>query len=151
MMKERHKGWFVCLGVVFFAALLVTAAPSLWADGAAVVRITTPTHDSTYVAGDPIQFSGSFRPGRDGSQEGVSMVWTSQLDGQIGVGMLLTTASLSVGNHRITLTVSGKEDSVLGSDTIRIKVDHTAAGAGDLSGVGGVEADKGADYFISPF
>lgn len=151
MMKKSNKGWFVCLGIAFCAALLITTGPSLWADGAAAVRITTPTHDSTYVAGDPIQFTGSFRPGRDGSQDGVAMVWTSQLDGQIGIGMLLTTTSLSVGNHRITLTVSGKGGSVLGSDTIRIKVDHTAAGAGDLSGVGGVEAEKGAEYFISPF
>lgn len=150
-MKKRNWGWPVCLGVAFFAALLITAGASSWAGGAAVVRITTPTHDSTHVAGNPIQFSGSFRPGRGGTQEGVSMVWTSQLDGQIGIGMLLTTASLSVGNHRITLTVSGKGGTVLGSDTIRIKVDHTAAGAGDLSGVGGVEAEKGAEYFISPF
>jgi hypothetical protein len=151
MKKKRNKGWFVCLGVAIFTILSISAVPLLWADGASAVRITTPTHDSTHVKGDSIQFSGSFRPGREGAQDGVTMVWTSQLDGQIGIGMLLTSTSLSVGNHRISLTVNGEGGGVLGSDTIRIKVCHTASDAGGLSGVGGVEAEKGAEYFISPF
>lgn len=66
--------------------------------------ITSPSNNEVYNLGDPITFQGSGNDPEDGPLSGASLVWASNVDGQIGVGERLTYASLSAGMHQITLT-----------------------------------------------
>lgn len=86
-----------------------------------VVQISTPTEGSTYTVGDEIQFTGSGNDGEDGVLSGASLVWTSDLDGQIGTGERCSSDSLSVGVHQITLTGTDSKGAV-GVDTLEITV-----------------------------
>jgi hypothetical protein len=69
-------------------------------------NITSPSEGSTFTAGDDIQFTGSGTDAEDGPLTGISLVWRSDLDGQIGTGVDFTRNDLSSGTHTITLTVT---------------------------------------------
>ena len=69
------------------------------------VTITQPPNGSTFAAGTPIQFTGSASDTQDGNLTS-GLVWTSNLDGQIGTGGTFTTSTLSVGTHTITAAVT---------------------------------------------
>ena len=70
--------------------------------------IGSPVHHSTFLTTDNILFSGSGDEAKGGNLIGDSMVWTSDIDGQIGTGESFTR-SLTVGNHVITLTVTDSD------------------------------------------
>lgn len=85
----------------FIAALKVPTAGTN-----PVASITTPANNSTNVApGVAVSFAGTGTDAEDGTLTGSSLVWTSNLDGQIGVGTSFSKSNLSVGVHTITLTV----------------------------------------------
>src|SRR5262249_46376824 len=67
--------------------------------------IITPVHDAVFSAGDTVELlGGGFSPSFGTSQyEDVS--WSSNRDGNLGVGYQLVAHRLSPGRHRITLTV----------------------------------------------
>jgi hypothetical protein len=70
---------------------------------APAVSIEEPTPLSTSVEGSPLTFTGSSLDLEDGDLS-AGLVWTSDLDLQIGTGASFTTSSLSVGTHQITAT-----------------------------------------------
>ena len=71
--------------------------------------IAAPTNGSTFNEGTPITFQGSATDPEDGALAGSSLVWTSSVNGQIGIGESLTTNTLSVGTHTVTLTATDSD------------------------------------------
>lgn len=86
-----------------------------------VVQITSPTESSNFAVGDEIKLSGSCSDNEDGYLIGSSLVWTSDLDGQLGTGETCISDTLSIGIHNITLTATDSEGAV-GMDTVAITV-----------------------------
>lgn len=76
-----------------------------------VVTITSPAPDSTVDEGNRITFQGTANDYEDGALTGVSLTWSSNLDGQLGTGANLALDTLSSGTHIITLTATDYDDS----------------------------------------
>jgi alpha-tubulin suppressor-like RCC1 family protein len=73
------------------------------------VEISTPAADAEFVVESSIGFSGSATDSENGAIIGVALVWTSDLDGQIGTGTSFNSSSLSAGSHTISLTATDGE------------------------------------------
>lgn len=90
-----------------------------------VVTITAPANDSSFAAGANINFTATANDTEDGDISS-SIGWTSSIDGAIGTGASVNTASLSVGTHTIIAeaTDSGANTGTPenGSDQITITV-----------------------------
>ena len=84
------------------------------------VTIVSPEDGETRPSSAPIPFVGSASDPQDGDLTGSSIVWTSDLDGQIGTGESFSQ-SLSVGEHVITATATDSDDNT-GTDTIGLTV-----------------------------
>ena len=56
------------------------------ANTAPVAQINSPVDNSTYAAADVIEFAGTGSDSEDGDLSGASLVWDSDVDGQIGKG-----------------------------------------------------------------
>ncbi len=84
-----------------------------------IANITSPSTDSTYNHNNYLEFTGTGYDSEDGWLSGVSLVWISNKDGQVGTGNTITTNSLSGGTHTISLTVT---DSVNTSNTATISL-----------------------------
>jgi hypothetical protein len=69
------------------------------------VSISSPRSPATANQGDAITFSGIGTDLQDGNVSS-SLVWTSNLDGQIGTGGTFNASNLSVGVHTITATAT---------------------------------------------
>ena len=82
------------------------------------VSITSPADGSTFPDTGSITFTGIGSDPEDGQLSGNSLVWTSSINGQIGIGGPLD-AYLSVGNHTITLKA---KDSAGASSTASINI-----------------------------
>ena len=83
--------------------------------------ITSPIDGNTYTEGDTIDFSGTGEDAEDGTLTGTSLVWTSDIDGEIGTGTSFTKSDLLLGAHTITLTATDS-DGATGSDSLSITV-----------------------------
>ncbi len=83
--------------------------------------ISSPSDGSAYFEDVAISFEGSGDDSQDGTLTGDSLVWTSDIDGQIGTGTSFSYADLSVGTHTITLTVTDS-DRAAGNDSITVAV-----------------------------
>lgn len=110
-----------------------------------LVGIEAPTDGSSFSVGDTVRFEGwaSMRIDDGGTETGVTddtagsdqvltdsaLVWTSDLDGQLGIGEEFATAALSEGTHLITLTATD-ENGLSASDSVRVTVE-----------------DQGSDYW----
>ena len=81
--------------------------------------ITAPAGGSSFPAGTSVTFTGTGTDLEDGALSGASLVWTSDLDGELGTGESVTATGLSIGVHTITLTVA---DSNGGSNAHPITV-----------------------------
>jgi PKD repeat protein len=86
--------------------------------------ITAPTNNGSFVQGTPVTFTGSGQDPEDGALTGGSLVWTSNVDGQIGTGTSFGTSGLSVGPHTITLKAT---DSQAAFGTALVQITITAA------------------------
>lgn len=84
-----------------------------------ITIITGPSDGSIYTKGDIISFTGTASDDEDGNLSGDSLVWSSNIDGEIGKGLSFSIASLSVGRHTISLTST---DSDSGSDTASLNM-----------------------------
>jgi len=83
------------------------------------VSITSPADGSTFSSGATISFAGSASDTEDGDLT-ASLVWTSDIDGQIGTGGSFDKV-LSDGNHNITASVTDSGDAS-SSDSISVTV-----------------------------
>lgn len=87
--------------------------------------IASPADGSSYNSGDSIIFQGSATDTEDGTLTGASLVWSSDVDGQIGTGLTVSTSSLSTGTHVITLTATDS-NSEEGTDSIVVTINNLA-------------------------
>jgi PKD repeat protein len=98
------------------------------------VTITAPADGATYASGATIDFTGTASDAEDGDLT-ASLVWTSDIDGQIGTGGGFS-AVLGDGVHTITAQVTDSGGAT-GSEAVGITVGSPpAAHVGDLDGVG---------------
>jgi hypothetical protein len=72
---------------------------------APVVAISQPTPFSTSLQGAPLTFAASADDPEDGNLD-LALVWTSDLDGEIGSGGSFTISTLSVGTHLVTASAT---------------------------------------------
>ncbi len=70
------------------------------------VSIATPASGSSFTAGTSVTLSGTATDPEDGPLTGTRLAWTSTRDGVLGTGSPLSTSSLSVGTHQLTLTAT---------------------------------------------
>jgi hypothetical protein len=87
--------------------------------------ITSPVTASSFSQGDYITFSGSGTDPEDGSLKDFSLIWNSNLDGQIGIGNAFTTNTLSAGSHTIQLQAIDSADTT-GVASVTITIGNTA-------------------------
>ena len=85
------------------------------------VNITSPQNAEVFAVGEEITFSGTATDSTTGTLPDEALIWTSDLDGEIGQGGTFTSADLSEGVHVITLSATNEKDET-GSDTIQITV-----------------------------
>ena len=102
------------------------AAPSGPVNDPPTVSINSPTDGSSFASGDTILFEGTASDTEDGGLT-ASLVWTSDMDGQIGTGGTFST-TLSEGNHIITASVTDSGGAT-GSASISITVGSPPAEA----------------------
>jgi hypothetical protein len=112
-----------------------------------VAQITSPAEGSTYNAGSTIQFSGGANDSEDGALAGASLVWRSDLDGQVGTGASFSSSVLSPGVHQITLTATDA-DGAVGLDTVEILIPVLPDTHQTTSYTGTPGEDS--DYLINP-
>ena len=105
-----HK--HVCRAATSDRATVVAANPT--------ITIQNPDDGDTFSSSTSIPFVASASDPQDGPLSGSSIVWTSDLDGQIGTGEAFNT-TLTVGAHQITATATDS-DGKTGTDTIGITV-----------------------------
>ncbi len=75
-------------------------------NAAPTVSITAPANNTSIVAGTSLTFSATASDPEDGALTGTSVRWSSSIDGTLGTGVSLTTASLAQGSHTITVTAT---------------------------------------------
>jgi subtilisin len=105
-----------------------TFSPTLIATGAStdnppIVTITSPSDGASFDSGTNISFVGSSTDTEDGNLTS-SLVWTSDLDGQIGTGGSFS-AMLNDGPHSITASVTDSGDQT-STASITITVGSTS-------------------------
>ena len=110
------------------------------------VSITSPTNGSTFQLGASIQFGGSASDTEDGDLGG-SLVWSSNVDGQIGTGGSFSTA-LSGGSHTITASVNDSGGQT-GSASISVSVVNDAPSVSITSPTNGSTFQLGTSILFS--
>lgn len=90
-----------------------------------VAAILTPLTNQQFASGAAINFTGTGLDPEEGQLTGSRIVWSSNRDGQLGVGSPLSLNNLSLGAHTITLTVTDSNGGS-GTATRNITVAQTA-------------------------
>ena len=99
-MKKPMRLKYILLLVV---SLLLIGCPPF------SVKIITPSDGDHFEVGELIVFTGFARDFKDGNLSGDSLVWESNLDGEIGTGLIVHRSDLSEGEHEITLTATNSK------------------------------------------
>jgi hypothetical protein len=99
MRKLNNVKYFFLLSLI----LLLAGCPPV------SVKIITPSDGDHFEAGELIIFTGLARDFIDGNLSGNSLVWTSDIDGEIGAGPTVSRNDLSEGEHTITLTATNSQ------------------------------------------
>jgi hypothetical protein len=86
-----------------------------------VVSISSPSDGGSVAVGGNVTFTGSANDPEDGPLSGSQLVWTSNLQGEIGTGESFSTSSLVSGPHEITLTATDS-DAGEGTDLVSFTV-----------------------------
>ncbi|TFG64467.1 MAG: hypothetical protein E4H28_05175 [Gemmatimonadales bacterium] len=106
---------------------------SITGAGTPVVAITSPTNQgngapNTVFEGAGVTFTATATDLEDGPLTGASVVWTSNVDGQIGTGTSFVTSSLNEGMHTVTLTATDSDLNATLSTVLVIVKPADAAG-----------------------
>ncbi len=98
-----------------------------------VVTIISPENSSNFFLNRRIKFEGSGYDEEDGMVADDLHIWTSNIDGIIGQGKIITAESLTAGVHTITLSV---EDSDGNPGTATVSITVYAVEDSDGDGIG---------------
>ncbi|MCP3683814.1 MAG: hypothetical protein GY861_14105 [bacterium] len=101
-------------------SVIITVSPS-GVNGAPVATIIYPTNGSVFGNETNVTFMGMAIDPEEGNLTGASLVWTSDIDGTLGIGENLLVSGLTVGNHTITLNATDSFGA-WGTDSIQIEV-----------------------------
>jgi len=110
----------VLKGTAVGAALLLIACGGdspAEPNGVPTASILAPSSDARFLVGQEVAFEGAGTDPEDGSLPTSALAWTSNKDGQIGIGVLFSRTDLSLGTHRVELVAT---DSKGASDTARL-------------------------------
>ncbi len=66
-------------------------------------EILAPTTHTQVRHGEPVTFSGSARDGQGNPIVGPNLLWTSSMDGVVGVGETCIVNNMRLGTHRVTM------------------------------------------------
>jgi subtilisin family serine protease len=108
-----------------FNPVLIPGSGGGGGNTAPTVSITSPEDSASFASGTSISFSGSASDAEDGNLT-ASLVWTSNVDGQIGTGGTFS-AVLSDGTHTITASVTDS-GGLTGSASITVVVQPSGGG-----------------------
>lgn len=115
------------------------------------VTIDAPSPGASFEEGEAVTFEGSATDPEDGSLTGGALVWSSDVDGQLGTGTSVTVSSLATGDHAVTLEATDS-DGATASDQISVAVtsdtpsDRADLRAGPVAALpGGVLVDQTMD------
>ncbi len=89
------------------------------------VSIVTPLDSTNYFHGDTVSFSATATDEEDGTLTGSSLIWTSDMDGQIGIGTAFIIDSLSENTHKIFITATDSQNG-LSRDSLTIVIEPNA-------------------------
>lgn len=101
---------------------------------APTVSITSPANNASFSEGASITFTGTASDTEDGNLTS-NLSWTSSLDGNIGTGGSVSIATLRVGTHTITASVTDS-GGLTGSASIKVTITSTGGGGITLSATG---------------
>jgi exo-beta-1,3-glucanase (GH17 family) len=90
------------------------------------VVIDSPKKGDKFVPGQEIKFSGRAVDLEDGELQGESIIWISDIDGNIGSGLSFTTQKLSPGIHLIQMRATDSR----GKESIKIVLIRVQKGEG---------------------
>ncbi len=65
-----------------------------------------PSDGEQRTAGDDIPWIGNGEDPEDGTLSGAALVWTSDIDGELGQGAMLDAPLVTLGTHTVTLTAT---------------------------------------------
>ena len=88
---------------------------------APVVSIASPANGTQVLARAEVTLTGSANDPEDGAVPVAALAWESSLDGSLGSGAQISTASLSVGTHTISLTATDTR-GLAGSSSIALEI-----------------------------
>jgi uncharacterized protein YjdB len=130
----------------------VTATASLTVHAPPAVGITAPEDSASFAAGDAVRLDGWGTRMADVPLPDSALVWTSDRDGEIGTGPVVTTTVLSVGDHTITLTGTS-EHGLSSTATVRLTIEEAPAAPREVALITiepeGVEVTMGDTVHLS--
>lgn len=89
------------------------------------VAIASPANGNSYNQGQSIVFTALATDTEDDPLTGASITWSSDLDGVIGTGLVVTVFDLSPGTHTITVTATDSQ-GISSTAVIAITIVNTA-------------------------
>lgn len=87
-----------------------------------LVTITSPANNASVVQGRIVTFTGTSEDAEDGTLSN-TLHWSSNIDGELGVGSTLNVSTLSLGTHTITAR-STDSNNLSGTSTINLTVNQ---------------------------
>jgi subtilisin family serine protease len=109
-----------------FNPVLIPGSGGSGSNTAPTVNISSPGDGASFTSGSSVSFGGSASDDEDGDLTG-SLVWTSNLDGQIGTGGAFSTV-LRDGTHTVTAAATDS-GGLKGSASITFVMQPSAGGS----------------------